>query len=105
MMSPAMMPHLLAPPPSVVPPTMTPSAFDMFSASAISGVTCWMRKSSVPRRMPPGLRSASVTYLTSFEGMAKPRPIEPLVASGEKIAVFMPMTSPRSLNNGPPELP
>jgi hypothetical protein len=84
---------------------MTPSTFDMRNASANSGVTCWMRKSSVPSRMPAGLRSASATYLTSLDGMAKPRPIEPLFASGEKMALFMPITSPRSLNSGPPELP
>jgi hypothetical protein len=37
------------------------------------------------------------------EGMAKPMPTLPPL--GEKIAVLTPMTSPRVLNAGPPELP
>src|SRR5438046_9979502 len=38
------------------------------------------------------------------DGIAKPIPIEP-PPEGEKIAVFMPITSPARLNIGPPELP
>ena len=41
--------------------------------------------------------------LTISLGMAKPMPTEPPV--GEKIAVFMPITWPLTLNTGPPELP
>ena len=37
-----------------------------------------------------------------FEGIANPIPIEP---DGPNIAVFIPITSPSILNNGPPELP
>ena len=36
-------------------------------------------------------------------GIAKPMPIEPPL--WEKIAVLMPMTSPRRFKSGPPELP
>src|SRR5215471_2257099 len=39
----------------------------------------------------------------SADGTAKPMPIEP--PDGEKIAVFMPITSPPRLNIGPPEFP
>jgi hypothetical protein len=44
-----------------------------------------------PHPHAAGLRNVSVTNSMSLEGMAKPRPIEPL-AIGAKISVFMPMT-------------
>ena len=40
----------------------------------------------------------------TFEGIAKPIPIEP-VCPGAIIAVLIPITFPSKLNNGPPEFP
>ena len=61
-----------------------------------------MRTPSQPRLVLPYLISWATTPLARFEGMAKPIPTEP--PEGE-IAVLMPITSPFSLNIGPPELP
>ena len=44
-----------------------------------------------------------MTWLTTFEAIEKPIPIEPPL--GDRIAVFTPTTSPSMLNSGPPELP
>ena len=45
-----------------------------------------------------------ITFDAAFAGMAKPIPIDP-DWPGAIIAVFIPITSPSKLNNGPPELP
>ena len=44
-----------------------------------------------------------MTLLAVFDGTAKPMPTEP--PPRLKIAVLMPMTSPRALISGPPLLP
>ena len=50
-------------------------------------------------------------FFTTFDGMAKPMPIEPLESEPEEledavaIEELMPMTSPAALKVGPPELP
>jgi hypothetical protein len=56
-----------------------------------------------PRRTRPPSRSCATTFFARFDGMEKPMPIEP--PEGETMAVLMPITSPRTLNSGPPELP
>lgn len=48
-------------------------------------------------------RSSLSTLCAVREGTAKPMPILP--RDGETIAVLTPITSPRALNSGPPELP
>src|SRR6516225_2647198 len=72
-------------------------------ASAISSVTGWMCAPIHPRSTLPVARNCSMIGRASADGTAKPMPIEP--PEGEKIAVFMPITSPPRLNIGPPELP
>ncbi len=60
--------------------------------------------SSDGRRMRPYFSKSASTCLAVLMGMAKPMPADwsaPLLA----IRVVMPMTSPRELSSGPPELP
>jgi hypothetical protein len=40
-----------------------------------------------------------------LDSMAKPTPADPLYLPGAKSTLFVPITSPARLNNGPPELP
>ena len=73
------------------------------SASAMSSVTLWIFTPIQPRRTRPASRSCATTRLAILDGMEKPSPAEtPL---GETMAVLMPITWPRMLNSGPPELP
>ena len=69
----------------------------------MSGLTSWILTPSQPRRVSPNSCNCCTTPFTTFEAIEKPIPIEPPL--GERIAVFTPMTSPRRLNSGPPELP
>ena len=51
----------------------------------------------------PNSESCSATRLAKFDEMANPIPTEP--PDCEKMAVLIPITSPSTLNNGPPEFP
>ena len=62
-----------------------------------------MRTPSQPRRTSWNSRNCAMIGTTVSEGVAKPMPIEP--PDGDRIAVFIPITSPCMSNSGPPELP
>ena len=59
-----------------------------------------VRRPAMPARLCPLAMSCFMTCLAMLEGIAKPMPWAKLM-----MAVLMPMTSPRKLNSGPPELP
>ena len=80
-----------------------PRGFASPKPSARSSVTGWMRTPSQPRDTRPSSRRSATTVLAMLDGTAKPMPTLPPL--GEKMAVLTPITSPRSLKVGPPELP
>ena len=49
--------------------------------------------------------SCATTFVTVFDGTAKPMPTLPREPSAVEICELTPITSPRSLRSGPPELP
>ena len=77
MMSPLWIFALSAGPPSFTPATIAPEASFRPRLSAISGVTCWMRTPSQPRRGWPKSFSCATTALTMLAGIEKPMPIDP----------------------------
>ena len=87
----------------MVEPTTAPCLLGTPSDSASSGERGCRETPSQPRTTLPLSTSWSTTRLTMLMGIAKPIPIEPPL--WEKIAVLMPMTSPRRFKSGPPELP
>ena len=81
------------------PRRVTPSAVAVASESATPRKAC----SATPFAM-----SWSPTDFAWFDGIAKPRPIDPdCDAPDESVAIddVMPMTRPCASNSGPPELP
>ena len=69
----------------------------------MSSVTGWMWTPSQPRMTRPWALRSSMTATAVAAGTAKPIPTLPPV--GETMDVLTPMTSPRRLTVGPPELP
>ena len=69
----------------------------------MSAVTVYMLTPSWPRFTEPNLISWSMTLRAMFTGMAKPMPMLPPLR--DRIAVLMPISSPRRLTSAPPELP
>ena len=69
----------------------------------MSGVTVYMLTPSWPRFTEPYLISCSMTLRAMFTGMAKPMPMLPPLR--DRIAVLMPISSPRRFTSAPPELP
>ena len=70
----------------------------------MSSVRAWICTPSQPRTTLPCSRSWGRISLATLMGTAKPTPADcgtPCVM----ISVLMPMTSPRVLSSGPPELP
>ena len=57
-----------------------------------------------PREILP-VRSCGSRSRIVLIGTAKPMPMLPARCASVKIAVFMPITSPRTFSSGPPELP
>jgi len=57
----------------------------------------------IPRLISPYWISWAVSNCIRFMGMAKPIPILP--PPGARMAVFMPISSPRKFTSAPPELP
>ena len=103
MTSPVRMPALSAGEPSTTCDTSAPMALLRPSECAMSGVTVYMLTPSWPRLTSPYLISCSMTLRAMLTGMAKPMPMLPPLR--ERIAVLMPISSPRRLTSAPPELP
>jgi len=80
-----------------------PCLFVKLNALTSSGVRSCVVTPSKPRRTSPCLTSDSLIVMAIFDGIAKPMPTLPPV--GARIAVLMPINSPRRLTSAPPELP
>ena len=74
----------------------------MLSASSCVIRLAWMVTPILPRVTLP-VRSCGSSSRTRLIGTAKPMPM--LAMRLLRIAVLMPMTSPRTFRSGPPELP
>ena len=80
-----------------------PCLFSRLKALTSSGVKSWVVTPNKPRLTSPCLTSDSLMVIIILVGMAKPMPTLPPL--GARIAVFMPINSPRRLTRAPPELP
>ena len=86
--------------------TTAPRACSRPSASAIRSFTSWLSMPSVPRRTAPPVSNCSMMLRARLIGIAEPRPMLPAwLPRGLKLAVLMPISSPRRLTSAPPELP
>ncbi len=102
-MSPTLMPPFSAGPPASTIDTSAPRALPKPSDSATSRVTSLICTPMRPRVTLPVALSCSETRVTSSIGTANEMPL--YAPDSVAICELMPMTSPRILINGPPELP
>ena len=103
MMSPGFTPALSAGEPATTDATRAPVASFRLKPLASSLVRGWTDTPSQPRSTLPCSTSCVMTDLARLEGTAKPMPTEP--PRWLKMAVLIPMTSPRALMSGPPLFP
>ena len=72
-------------------------------ALAMAGVTSWTVTPIQPRTTLPVFSMLLTMFMARLTGMANPMPT--FVPDPERMAVFIPMSSPSVFTRAPPELP